>query len=142
MRPLIGQSEVPVYVDLHQEVFGTRNMNPPWRSRTLKQAGYESELDILVFDPLDRAVAFCIGWLDRRTARGQIEPLGCLPEYRRFALGRTALSEVLRRLQSMGAREVFVETDADRNTAMSLYEHMGFKPIQEVHEFRKDFLPH
>ena len=142
IRPLRGQAEVGAYVDLHQTAFGTRNMTFEWRSRTLQQPGYTPELDIVVEAPDGSLVAFCIGWLLRTSdgcLRGQVEPLGCHPQYTRYALGRLALAEVLRRLVVAGAESLWVETDTYRNTAHNLYEHMGFILERNVLVLRKDY---
>jgi ribosomal protein S18 acetylase RimI-like enzyme len=142
MRSLAGESEVSAYVKLHQAVFETKNMTTGWRTRTLKHPGYKSELDVVVANPDGKLVAFCIGWLSRSIDGkiiGQIEPLGCHPAFRNYALGRVALCETLRRLQQHGAESIFVETDNYRNTAFRLYESVGFEVIRDVLVYRKDY---
>ncbi|HOW91486.1 MAG TPA: GNAT family N-acetyltransferase [Anaerolineaceae bacterium] len=136
-RPLRGADEVKAYVELHRVVFGSRNMTQAWRARTLEHTDYDPELDIVVETPDGQLGAFCIGWL--RDGVGQIEPLGCRADLRRFALGRVALSEVLQRLVDRGAAQIYVETDNYRNTAFGLYEFFGFKVIEQVLIFRKDY---
>jgi ribosomal protein S18 acetylase RimI-like enzyme len=142
MRPLAGRSEVASYVELHQAVFETKNMTTEWRERTLSHPDYQPELDVVVAALDGRLVAFCIGWLTKTVdggLHGQIEPLGCHSDFRRYALGRVALCEVLRRLQYDGAQSIFVETDNYRNTAFRLYESVGFRVIQDVLVYRKDY---
>jgi ribosomal protein S18 acetylase RimI-like enzyme len=142
VRPLNGIREVEAYVALHQEVFGTKNMTVEWRRRTLLHPDYIPDLDLVVEAPDGRLEAFCIGWLDRKPGHlpvGQIEPLGCHPDFRRFALGRIALAEALRRLASCGAEHIRVETDNYRDTALALYESLGFRLVQDVLVFRKDY---
>jgi ribosomal protein S18 acetylase RimI-like enzyme len=70
---------------------------------------------------------------------GQIEPLGSHKDFRRYGLGRAALSEGLRRLQSLGVQKILVETDNYRNAAFKLYESFGFETKQDVHVYRKDY---
>jgi mycothiol synthase len=137
LRPLAGEAEVEAYVELHRAIFETKNMTAEWRARTLQHPAYRPDLDIVVAAPDGRLAAFCIGWLDG--THGQIEPLGCHADFRRYALGRLALAEVLRRLQAAGASEIYVETDNYRNTALALYEHMGFEVIRDVWVYRKDY---
>jgi ribosomal protein S18 acetylase RimI-like enzyme len=142
IRPLGSQAEVAAYVELHQTTFGTKNMTIEWRSRTLLQPAYRPDLDIVVEAPDSSLVAFCIGWLLRTPdgrLHGQVEPLGCHPEYTRYGLGRLALAEVLRRLLQAGVESLHVETDNYRNTALGLYEHMGFALERDVLVLRKDF---
>jgi len=137
VRSLAGEAEVEAYIALHRAVFETKNMTVEWRRRTLQHADYRPDLDIVVAAPEGNLAAFCICWLHGN--RGQVEPLGCHADYRRYALGRIALAEGLRRLQAAGAEQIFVETDNYRNTAMSLYQHMGFQVIRDVWVYRKDY---
>ena len=65
--------------------------------------------------------------------------LGSHKDFRQYGLGRVALSEGLRRLQSLGAQNIFVETDNYRNTAFRLYESFDFQTIEDVHVYRKDY---
>jgi ribosomal protein S18 acetylase RimI-like enzyme len=142
MRSLAGASEVEAYVDLHQAVFETKNMTGDWRKRMLTQPDYRSDLDIVIAAPDGRLVAFCIGWISLCSdgkILGQIEPLGCLPDYRRYALGRVALCEALQRLHQLGAVKIYVETDNYRDTAFRLYESLGFRVIRKVLVYRKDY---
>jgi ribosomal protein S18 acetylase RimI-like enzyme len=141
IRPLGGQAEVAAYVDLHRATFGTKNMTLDWRRRTLQQPVYRPELDIVVEAPAGGLAAFCIGWLQQVDGHlcGQVEPLGCHPHYTRYALGRLALNEVLRRLLQAGVESLHVETDNYRNTALGLYEYMGFELERNVLVLRKDY---
>ena len=137
VRSLAGEAEVEAYVELHRSVFESKNMTVEWRRRTLQHPGYCPDLDVVVAAPDGSLAAFCVCWLHGRN--GQIEPLGCHADYRRYALGRIALAEGLRRLQSAGAEHIYVETDNYRNTALSLYQHMGFEIIRDVWVYRKDY---
>jgi mycothiol synthase len=139
VRPLAGEKEVKDYVELHQSVFESKNMTVDWRMCTLRQPDYKPDLDIVVESPDGRLGAFCICWLDENSLDGRVEPLGCHKDFRRYALGRVALSEGLHSLQSRGAQNIFVETDSYRNTAFRLYESFDFQVIQDVLVYRKDY---
>lgn len=139
VRSLAGETEVQDYVELHQSVFESKNMTTDWRTRTLQQPDYKPELDIVVESPDKRLVAFCICWFDENSMTGHVEPLGSHKDFRQYGLGRVALSEGLRRLQSLGARNIFVETDNYRNTAFRLYQSFDFEVIQDVLVYRKDY---
>jgi len=139
VRSLAGTNEVKDYVELHQSVFETKNMTVDWRMRTLQHPDYKPDLDIVVESPDGSLGAFCVCWLDEHSQDGRVEPLGCHKDFRRYALGRVALSEGLHRLQSLGTRNILVETDNFRNTAFKLYESFDFKVIQEVLVYRKDY---
>jgi mycothiol synthase len=139
VRSLRGVNEVEAYVELHRSVFESKNMTTDWRLGTLNCAGYRRDLDIVVESPEGALVAFCIGWLDETSREGQIEPLGCHKNFRQHALGRVALSECLHRFQSLGVKNIFVETDSYRNTAFRLYESFDFHVIRNVLVYRKDY---
>ena len=142
IRPLVGELEVPAYVDLHQTVFDSKNMTIEWRSRMLNLPQYQPDLDIVVESPDGTLAAFCIGWITQDIHgdwHGQIEPLGCHPNFRQFALGRVALCEVMHRMLSKGVRSIWVETDNYRNTAFRLYRSFDFEVVREVFIFRKNF---
>lgn len=139
IRPLAGQDEVEAYVLLHRAVFESKNMTVEWRARTLRQADYRPDLDLVAAAPDGRLAAFCVCWLDAGARRGQVEPLGVDEAYRGLGLGRAILAEGLRRLYRSGAQTVYVETDLDRNVAMRLYEWMGFRPANDVLVYRKDY---
>ena len=139
VRSLAGANEIKDYVELHQSVFETKNMTVDWRMRTLQHPDYKPDLDIVVESPDGSLGAFCVCWLDEHSQDGRVEPLGCHKDFRRYALGRVALSEGLHRLQSLGTRNILVETDNFRNTAFKLYESFDFKVIQEVLVYRKDY---
>jgi len=138
VRPLKGEGEVAAYVEMHRAVFESKNMTIEWRARTLKRPEYRPDLDIVIEAPDGRLAAFCIGWLTPGGI-GQVEPLGCLAEFRRAALGRVALAEVLRRLAAAGATTICVETDTYRNTAFGLYKFMDFEVVDDVIVYRKDY---
>lgn len=139
VRSLAGEKDVENYVELHQSVFESKNMTTDWRRRTLQHPDYRPELDLVVEASDGRLVAFCICWYDKNSMAGQVEPLGSHKDFRQYALGRVALSEGLRRLQSLGAENIFVETDNYRNTAFRLYESFDFQVIQDVFVYRKDY---
>jgi ribosomal protein S18 acetylase RimI-like enzyme len=139
VRPLAGTGEVEAYVELQRAVFGSKNMTTEWRTRTLKHPAYKRDLDIVVEAPDGRLAAFCICWFDEKSGDGHVEPLGCHDDFRQHALGRVALSEGIQRLQALGAKNIFVETDNYRNTAFRLYESFDFEVIKKVLVYRKDY---
>jgi len=138
VRPLRG--EVERYVELHQSVFESKNMTLEWRRRTLQRPLYRPELDLVVESPTGELAAFCICWFNEKIAAGQVEPLGVHKEYRQLGLGKVVLSHGLSRLRSMGAKGIFVETDNYRNEAFNLYQSQGFKVVQDVLVYRKDYV--
>jgi ribosomal protein S18 acetylase RimI-like enzyme len=142
LRSLAGESEVDAYVDIHREVFESKNMTVEWRARTLRHPNYTPDLDLVIAAPDGRLAAFCIGWLHQDSAskvHGQIEPLGVRAEFRRLGLGQTILLENLRRMRQHGAEHIYVQTDNYRNAAFSLYESVGFRVQDQILMYRKDY---
>jgi ribosomal protein S18 acetylase RimI-like enzyme len=143
IRPLDGEGEVEVYVELHRAVFESRNMTVEWRARTLHQPAYIPDLDLVAVAPDGRLAAFCVCWLNENLGKetcGQVEPLGVRVDFRELGLGRAILAEGLRRLQLYGASQVYVETDNYRNAALELYESAGFRVTRDVLVCRKDYV--
>lgn len=138
VRPLGG--EVEKYVELHQSMFESKNMTLEWRRRTMQSPLYRPESDIVVESPTGELAAFCVCWFNEKISAGQVEPLGVHVDYRQLGLGNVALSHAVSRLRSMGAKDIFVETDNYRNEAFKLYQSLGFEVIQDVLVYRKDYL--
>jgi mycothiol synthase len=138
-RPLAGENEIQNYVELHQSVFESKNMTVDWRTRILQHPDYIPDLDIVVESPDGRLVAFCICWFNKNSLDGHVEPLGSHKDFRQYGLGRVALSEGVRRLQSLGAQDIFVETESYRNTAFRLYQSFDFEVIQDILVYRKNY---
>ena len=143
LRPLAGESEVEAYVALHQAVFESKNMTAAWRARTLRRSEYAAQVDLVAAAPDGALAGFCIGWFDLHgyggQPAGQIEPMGVRAEYRQAGLGKALLAECVRRLEQLGAAQVFVETDNFRGPALGLYESLGFATIEDILVYRKDY---
>jgi ribosomal protein S18 acetylase RimI-like enzyme len=94
-------------------------------------------------DPAGDLAAFCIGWFAARgidgRPTGQIEPLGVRADVRRQGLGHAILTEGLQRLYALGAANVIVETDHNRDAALVLYQATGFQVREHVLVYRKDY---
>jgi mycothiol synthase len=142
IRPLDGQNGIAAYVELHRATFESNSMTIEWRSRSVRHPGYVADLDLVATDPAGRLAAFCVCWLkqDAETGTtGQIEPVGVRKDVRKLGLGRSILSEGLRRLRHLGAQQVCVETDNYRDAAFHLYESVGFRVAHRVLVYRKDY---
>lgn len=144
LRPLAGAAEVPAYVSLHREVFGSPSMTAAWRERTLRHPDHRPELDLVAVDPAGGLAAFCVGWFTPRGRGGlpsaQIEPFGVRADLRRRGLGRALLAECLRRMHALGARQIAVETDTYRDAAYHFYESLGFVAERRIVVYRRDYV--
>lgn len=160
LRPLAGAAEVDAYVALHRAVFESANMTVAWRQAVLRHPAYHPELDLVITDDSGELAAFCVGWLaelaaddrlqttgdgrppgDRSRLVGQIEPLGVRADARQHGLAWAILAETVRRLRAMGAATILVQTDNTRDRAYAFYRAAGFRPIEHISLFRKDYAP-
>ncbi len=141
IRPLAGEAEVAAYVNLHRAVFESKSMTVEWRTRVLRHPQYLPALDWVVEASDGRLAGFCIGWLAACAGdvRGQIEPLGVHADFRGLGLGRALLAAVLSCLGQLGAVDVYVETDRYRDAALTLYETIGFRIIQDLLVYSKAY---
>jgi ribosomal protein S18 acetylase RimI-like enzyme len=143
IRSLRGPAEVDAYVALHRAAFQSENMTAAWRLRTLQHPAYRPELDLIAVAPDGRFAGFCVCWFDPHgpgeRPSGQIEPLGVQQDFQGQGLARAILAEGVRRLHTLGAERVLVETDNYRPAAIALYEGMGFRTTQKVLVYRKDY---
>jgi ribosomal protein S18 acetylase RimI-like enzyme len=60
-------------------------------------------------------------------------------DVRQHGLGRAILTEGVQRLYQRGAEHVVVETDNYRDAAFTLYEAVGFRVMESVLVYRKDY---
>lgn len=126
-RGLAGQEEVEDRVALHRAAFPASRMSAGDYRRLMGCGGYDPHLDVVALAYEGRMAAFCLCWLEVENRVGQIEPMGCHPQFRRRGLGRAVVLEALHRLQQRGAETVVVATTIHNTAAIALYESCGFQ---------------
>jgi ribosomal protein S18 acetylase RimI-like enzyme len=129
--------QVPLRAALYRDVWGQHDVQLAEYQRMRGASDYRAELDLVVIAPDGSYVAFCLCWFDSVNQTGLIEPMGTIPRFRRSGCGRAVLSEGLRRLRALGAREVFVSVDADAEPARQLYETIGFQVVVTEYHYHK-----
>jgi len=97
--------------------------------------GYDRELDVVAVAPDGVIAAYVNGWIDPLNRIGDFGPVGARPAYRRQGLARAVLLECLRRMQRRGMERVSVSTGITNIPAIRLYESVGFRPVNEYHEY-------
>jgi ribosomal protein S18 acetylase RimI-like enzyme len=65
--------------------------------------------------------------------------MGVKEIYRQQGLGKALLYEQFRRMRQAGAVSVLVETDRERDLALTLYGSVGFRTWRDVRVFRKAY---
>jgi GNAT superfamily N-acetyltransferase len=139
IRSLNPATEIQAYVDLHREVFGSENMTPAWRARATRIAGYRNDLDLVIASAHGELHGFCVAWLRKQVngqTVGQIEPLGVRESQRGQHFSQVLMAEAIRRLRSMGASRIHVETDRQLEAAMAAYASIGFTLTHDVLVYR------
>ena len=129
--------QVPLRATLYRDVWGQHDVQLAEYQRMRGASDYRADLDLVVIAPDGSYVAFCLCWFDSVNQTGLVEPIGTIPRFRRSGCGRAVLSEGLRRLRALGAREVFVTVDADAEPARQLYETIGFQVVMAEYHYRK-----
>jgi ribosomal protein S18 acetylase RimI-like enzyme len=107
-----------LYVDLHRTVFESNNMTLSWRERTLTHPHYRPDLDLVVVNPNDVPVGFCICWAWQEA--GHIEPLGVPPTYQGQGLGKALELTAAHILRDNGLHTLHVDHGSLNEKAIGL----------------------
>ena len=102
----------------------------PWRRTTF--IGELSNLPIsepfvIVFGLEETVAGYIILWHIREEV--QISNFAIHPEHRRAGLGEAVLRHMLKRYESRGAQEIFLEVRPSNRAAIRLYEKLGFQKL-------------
>ncbi len=110
-----------------------------WRRtlRLMQSPVYVPENEIFVMSPESEVAAFCIVWTDELNQLGHFEPVATHPKYQRRGLGKSLLYEGLRRLRSEGMTVADVCADHDNESAIRLYESVGFRKSKRLLTYKK-----
>lgn len=138
VRAVGGEEEWAERVAAHRDVWDPSRVTLPAYGRLRACAGYSPELDLVAEAPEGGTFgAYCLAWLDPATRSGEFEPVGTRAAFRRLGLGKAVVSEGLRRLRALGAREAFVYGVHDSEPANRLYESTGFRPFNRAYLYGK-----
>ena len=125
VRPLAGAAEAAAYVQLHRDVFNSDRMTLAWRLRTLAQAAYRPDLDLLLVDPAGTLAGFCVCWVSGADAH--IEPLGIHPDFQGQGLGKALERTAAHRLRDQGITTLHIDHASFNETALAVSQQSGFK---------------
>jgi ribosomal protein S18 acetylase RimI-like enzyme len=77
--------------------------DPTWYRNIQTAPLYRRDLDLVAVAPDGAIAAFCTIWFDDVTRSAYFEPVATVPAHQRRGLGKSLLTEGLRRLRRMGA---------------------------------------
>lgn len=82
-------------------------------------------------------MGFITWWEDENSHTALLEPIACLPAYRRRGVAARLIDHGLSLLKARGIRYVYVSTSIDHEAAIPLYEKMGFVKSGEAHLYSR-----
>jgi ribosomal protein S18 acetylase RimI-like enzyme len=139
LRHVMGEADLEARVNVHRAAFAPSKMTAAKHRAVMAAPTYRPELDLVAVAPDGRFASYCIAWYDDVNRIGVFEPVGTDPAFQRRGLSKAVLTEGLRRLQRLGARIAYVNTNGDNVAANPLYEAVGFRVVGEYHAWKKAF---
>lgn len=120
--------------DLGPSAFSVEKM-----TAVMASPAYDPAFDVVAETPEGEMVATTLGWLDRETGVGLLEPVGCVPEHRRRGLGRATNLAVLHAFREAGATlgRVCPRGDERYPVPGRLYRSIGFRPVARTETYRR-----
>lgn len=140
----VTREDIPTRAAAQREVWKpwtVGNVRDENYGRFMQLPGYQRQLDVVAVTPEGVVAAYVNGWADQVNRIGDFGPLGTLEAYRRRGWMRAVLLECLRRMQAIGMERVCVSTGVENKAARMLYESIGFKVVNEYHEYRLFYSP-
>lgn len=129
VREVGGEGEWEERVETHRKVWHPSRVTLEAYRRLRKAPGYDPNLDLVAVAPDGRFGSYCICWFDQGSRTGLFEPVGTRPAFRGMGLGKSVMLEGLHRLRERGARTAAVTAIHDNDSAVRLYESVGFKSV-------------
>ena len=124
----IRHAALPSGSEVSEEMFFTYLASP----------AYKFAREYVVRDASTNAfMGFITWWEDKNSQSALLEPIACLPAYRRRGVATSLIDHGLKLLKARGIRHVFVSTSIDHESAIALYERMGFVKSGEAHLYVK-----
>jgi len=139
LRNIAGEEDLEARVNVHRAAFAPSKMTTAKHRAVMASPTYRPELDLVAVAPDGSFASYCIVWYDEANRTGVFEPVGTDPAYQRKGLSRAVLTEGLRRLQGLGARIAYVNTNGNNIAANPLYDSVGFRVVGDNHAWEKSF---
>lgn len=104
---------------------------PDVEERLRQTSLYRGDLDLVVLDSDDRAVAYGLFWFDPETATGLVEPMRTEDDHQRRGLARHVLTSGINSVFDAGADRIKIAWDQENPAARTLYTSVGFNHVRE-----------
>ena len=138
IRAVADADDIPDRAAAQREVWhpwSVGNVTDSDYAYLMQLPGYHRDLDMVTITPDGVMASYVNGWIDPVNRIGDFGPVGARLAYRRQGLTRALLLEGLRRMQAHGMERVCVSTGVANTPALRLYESVGFRIVNEYHEF-------
>ena len=103
---------------------------------------YKYALDYVVRSAADnKFMGYITWWIDEKSNTATLEPVACLPEFRRRGIMKRALFHGLNELKRRGMNYAYVSTSIRNEASRSLYGLAGFRKIGTACRYVKEKQP-
>lgn len=136
----LQRADDDAFVELHRDAWSTKGPSPYRRElhdRVTAMPDFDRYLVPVVAAQDGRFAAYCIGWVDHRSASAEIEPLATRPGFRKLGLGHAVVAELIRRAYARGARSVMVWGVNENPQAIGLYTSSGLTTRRILREMKR-----
>lgn len=122
-------------LELYPLPFGSISVKEYTLVNFTKAPSYRKELDVIVVDSDNKAVAFCSGYYDDRNKIVTFVAVACKNEHRNKGLSKAMMLHALKNAQQIGARWATVQTDDPNHYPIpnKLYKSVGFKLVGKIY---------
>ncbi len=119
---IMTEADIPRVAELEKLIF-----TDPWSEKVYRETFALPDVEYVVV--CDDETSDIVGAAGVRNivGTGEITNVMLLPEYRGRGLGKRMLSELLERGKKLGANDFTLEVRKSNETAIGLYERLGFE---------------
>lgn len=129
-------------LELYPLPFGSISVKEYTLVNFTKAPSYRKELDVVVVDSYNKAVAFCSGYYDNKNKIVTFVAVACKNEHRNKGLSKAMMLYALKNAQQIGARWATVQTSNPKYYPIpnKLYQSVGFKLVGKIYFWKAKIL--
>ncbi|MFX0124339.1 MAG: GNAT family N-acetyltransferase [Candidatus Hodarchaeota archaeon] len=99
---------------------------------------YQEELDLVAVTPDGTIASFCTFRVDPKSKIISLEPMGTNPDFRRLGLGKTIITEGIKRSMKFNPPFFYIDGAANNPAANRLYDVTGFLEKYAINSWIKE----